>query len=344
MNNLSSTDYAIYVDQLTKRFCPPKGLLKLFSHSNLKQPVNAVSGVDLKIDKSELFGLLGPNGAGKTTLIKMLCTLIAPTSGTAFINGYDVVQQEHLVRQSIGLVGSEERSFYWRLSARDNLEFFATLYGLSGRKMSKRISEVIDLVGLGDHADRMFQTYSTGMKQKMCVARGLLTDPAVLFLDEPTRSVDPLTAEHIRMFIKETLVRDHGRTVVLTTHRLEEAEQVCDRIAIMDNGRILACGSMDELRTILRTPCEYELITGKVDGKLSEQLKKLPHADNMQIHVDASGCNISFVSHKGGSALASVIRLLTESGINIHHCRSEEASLERLFAGIVKKGIDGTND
>lgn len=327
---------AIQTFALAKRFEPAKGILGKLGHSTLKEPVTAVDGVDLVVEKGELFGLLGPNGAGKTTLVKMLCTLVLPTSGSAMVNGWDVVSCEHMVRQSIGLVGSEERSFYWRLSARQNLEFFSALHGLEGERMNRRICEVLDLMGLSNEADRMFQTFSTGMKQKMCIARGLLTDPAVLFLDEPTRSLDPIVAQSIRTFVKDVLVREQGRTVVLTTHRLEEAAEVCDRIAIMDRGRVKACGTLDELRAVLGAPCRYELVTSRIEGNVRDKLMRANGLDDAEIHQNGSAhAKIRFSSKIGDGALRDVIHTLVSSGVDIMDCRSEEVSLEEIFARVV---------
>lgn len=329
---------AIQTFAITKRFAPPKGIMGRFGHSPLKETVTAVDGVDLRMEKGELFGLLGPNGAGKTTLVKMLCTLIIPDTGSAMVNGWDVVQQEDMVRQSIGLVGSEERSFYWRLNGRQNLEFFSALHDLHGEKMHRRIAEVLDLMELSHEADRMFQTYSTGMKQKMCIARGLLTDPAVLFLDEPTRSLDPIVAESIRVFVKDVLVRQQGRTVVLTTHRLEEAAQVCDRIAIMDHGTVKACGTLDELRSILGSPCRYELVTSRIQEKLRDTLVHTHDLDGAEIRQNgAAHAQIRFSSTVGDGALRDVIRTLVSSGVDIMDCRSEEVSLEEIFARVVRE-------
>lgn len=237
--------WAIEANGLTKYYPGPKGVLGWASQ---EQPATlALNGVDLFIKKGELFGLVGPNGAGKTTLIKTLCTLISPTQGYAQVNGYDL-SQESAIKASIGLVTSDERSFYWRLSARQNLEFFATLHHLAPKEIGTRIEEVLEIVGLQEVADKRFLTFSTGMRQRLSIARGLLSRPATIFLDEPTKGLDPLGIQSLHKLIREDLTRNQGITILLTSHWLQEVEQLCDRIAIMNQGRIQACGTMFELR------------------------------------------------------------------------------------------------
>jgi ABC-2 type transport system permease protein len=208
----------------------------------------AVDGVTLSIKAGELFGLLGPNGAGKTTLIKVLCTLIQPTSGVATINGYDLTQ-EYRVKSSVGLMTSDERSFYWRLTGRQNLEFFGRLHHIPHEELGFRIEEAIDFSDLTPVADKRFNTYSTGMRQRLAIARAILHNPSILFLDEPARGLDPESIIRLHKLIRQELVDRKGITVFLTTHDLVEAESLCDRIALMNQGRITACGTIPELRT-----------------------------------------------------------------------------------------------
>ncbi len=213
-----------------------------------QEEFTSLDSVNLKVREGEVFGIIGPNGAGKTTLIKILCTLIFPTSGNAYVNGYDVVLESSKVRQSLGLVATDERSFYWRLTGRQNLEFFANLHNFYSKKSRDRVNEVLDIVRLKDKADELFMGYSAGMKQRMAIARGLLNDPSVLFMDEPTRSLDPGAAQNLRDFIKNYIAKEQGKTIFLSTHNLEEAEQLCHRIAIFDEGKIKATGSSQDLK------------------------------------------------------------------------------------------------
>ncbi|MBN1323266.1 MAG: ABC transporter ATP-binding protein [Methanotrichaceae archaeon] len=205
--------------------------------------------VNIKVRAGEIFGILGPNGAGKTTLIKILCTLISPTEGEAYVNGHDVVRESELVRKSLGFITTDERSFYWRLTGRQNLEFFAALHDIYSEEADRRVNELLDIVHLSDRADDLFLSYSAGMKQRLAIARGLLNDPQVLFMDEPTRSLDPGAAQNIRDFIKKYIVREQGKTVFISTHNLEEAGQLCNSIAICDEGKIKALGSPEELKS-----------------------------------------------------------------------------------------------
>ncbi|MBE0428418.1 MAG: ABC transporter ATP-binding protein [Thermoleophilia bacterium] len=235
----------IQTNKLTKQFIKWRGLSSP-RHPFEKKIFTAVRDVNIEVRRGEIFGLLGPNGAGKTTLTKMMCTLILPSSGSATIAGYDLVRQQEKVKASIALVSSEERSFYWRLTGRQNLEFFAALRGISREKAARRIPEVLDQVGITEAANRRFQEYSTGMKQRLGLARGLLADPEIFFMDEPTKGLDPLATKHIHDFIRENLAA-RGKTVFLATHHLAEAEHVCDRVGIMYDGEMKAHGQVDEL-------------------------------------------------------------------------------------------------
>lgn len=239
---------------LTKKFALQKGFTDFLRHPFRKDEITAVYDVNLKINKGELFGILGPNGAGKTTLIKMLCTLILPSVGTARVNGHDIAKDSGKVRESIGFVTSDERSFYWRLTGRHNLRFFASLHNYYSDDAEERIDELLSLVGMENRGDDKFLSYSAGMKQRMAIARGLLNDPAVLFMDEPTRALDPGAAQNVRKFVKEHITGDGGKTVFLSTHHLPEAEELCDRIAIINEGRIVVVGTLDELKAGLDKP------------------------------------------------------------------------------------------
>ena len=208
--------------------------------------VEAVRGVDFEVQSGELFGLLGPNGAGKTTTIKMLITLLIPTSGTATVLGYDVVKDPREVRKRIGYVFGGERGVYERLSGLDNLRYFAELYGVPGKRIRPRIDELLELVGLKGREKERVEGYSRGMKQRLHVARGLLHDPPVVFLDEPTIGLDPVGARELRATIAS--LTEAGKTVLLTTHYMFEADELCDRIAVIAQGEIVAHGTPADLK------------------------------------------------------------------------------------------------
>lgn len=199
--------------------------------------IKAVENVSLQIERGEVFCLLGPNGAGKTTLLKMLATLILPTSGTVYINGYDIVKDEIGVKSSIGFVGGDERSFYWRLTGKQNLEFYSTFYNISSSQAKKRINELIEFLQI-DFPDKSVGEYSTGMKQRLGIARALLHNPPILLMDEPTKSLDPETAQKLHFFLKEELAKKQGKTILFATHNLEEANFMATRIGKMRNGKI----------------------------------------------------------------------------------------------------------
>lgn len=241
--------------------------MDVIRNSGKRDVLTTLDGVNIKVREGEVLGLLGPNGAGKSTLIKILCTLIMPTEGNAYVNGYNVVKEGQKARSCIGFVTTDERSFYWRLSGRENLQFFATLHNMPQTKVKARVEELLDVVHLKNRADEPFLNYSAGMKQRMAIARGLLNDPAVLFMDEPTRSLDPSAAKSLRDFIKEHIVGEKGKTVFISTHQLDEAEQLCDKVAILDEGRIKVQGSPEELKESLSgggSLCDvFSFYTGK---------------------------------------------------------------------------------
>ncbi|MDD4651199.1 MAG: ABC transporter ATP-binding protein [Methanothrix sp.] len=228
-----------------------RGLFDFVADPLKKDEITSLEMINLQVREGEVFGLLGPNGAGKTTLIKILCTLIFPSTGAAKVNGYDVLKESRNVRESIGYVTTDERSFYWRLTGRQNLEFFANLHNYYSKKAQNRVSELLSIVNLEKRADDPFLSYSAGMKQRLAIARGLINDPKVLFMDEPTRSLDPRAAQDARDFIHDYIVSEQEKTIFLSTHNLNEAEQLCNRIAILDEGKIKVSGKPQELKSSL---------------------------------------------------------------------------------------------
>jgi ABC-2 type transport system ATP-binding protein len=326
---------------LTKRFSKATNYRALFRFRR-QEDLTAVNSVTLQIREGELFGLLGSNGAGKTTLIKMLCTLILPSEGRALVYGRDVVAEAAAVKPLIGLVDCQEHSFFWRLSGRKNLEFFAALYDLRGAIADDRISELLDLVGLNDHADHRFMGYSSGMRQKLAVARGLLARPRVIFMDEPTRSLDPVIARNLRTFIRETLVEKLGHTVVLVTHRLEEAEELCDRVAIMNHGRIIACGPVAEIKQRIPVRQRYHLHVSHLSPQALNGLRSIPGVVQLQWAAgNPHGLDLELVLAHEKEALPSVIRFLVYNGGDIQYCQAQGLSLEEAFVHLVKGDEDG---
>jgi ABC-2 type transport system ATP-binding protein len=291
--------------------------------------VTAVAGVNLQVRRGELFGLLGPNGAGKTTFIKMLCTLIVPTAGHARVVGHDL-SQEAAIKGLVGLVVSDERSFYWRLSARRNLSFFAAMAGLSRAETRQRTEEVLSAVGLSDLANRRFGEMSTGMRQRLAIARGLLHRPQVLFMDEPTRSLDPLATAKLHELVRR-LARDEGMTVLLTTHNLGEAESLCGRVALMHRGQIRACDTPEQLRRKLWPGDRYRLQVDRAPAAAAVHLEAL--ASELEERPAGDGTTELWLRVDGDSgALTTVLDALRAAGITILSVRSEVPTLEEVFA------------
>lgn len=237
---------AIVIEDLRKRFPKTAGYRDIATFWKRKYTV-ALQGVNLSIPEGDVFGLLGPNGAGKTTLMKVISGLILPDTGSVRIDDFDIVKDSSDVKDYLSYVSAEERSLYWRLSGRQNLEFFATLSEVPRKQRTQKIDEMLALVGLTDAADERVGVYSSGMKQRLSIARGLLTDPDILLLDEPTRSLDPLSARDLHTFIKDDLVKKNHKTVILATHNMEEATLLCSQVAIINDGRIRASGSVDSI-------------------------------------------------------------------------------------------------
>ncbi|MDQ3555756.1 MAG: ABC transporter ATP-binding protein [Gemmatimonadota bacterium] len=232
---------------LSKRFPVRRGWVDTLRRPFASEYVEVVRNVSCEVGAGEFFGLLGHNGAGKTTLFKMLATLIIPDAGTARIAGYDVVRDAASIRRVLAPVIADERSLHWRLSARENLRLFATLQGLRGSAALRRADELLETVELADAGEKMVGRFSSGMKQRLLIARALLAQPRVLLLDEPTRSLDPVSARRFRSFLREEIAGRQGCTVLLATHNTEEALELCDRVGVLDHGELLAVGTAEQL-------------------------------------------------------------------------------------------------
>ncbi len=231
-----------------------KNISKTFTERNWKsflfrkpRQTQALNDVSLTVKKGEIMGLLGPNGAGKTTLIKILSTLVTPDSGEGTISGLSLATQSLAIRNTIGMVSTNDRTFYWRLTGRENLDFFATLYNLSGSLKTKRIEQSLQLTDMEDKADSRFMSYSSGQKQRLAIARAMLADPEVLLMDEATTSLDPIAKKKLLTFTKETLAKQEQKTIIWCTHNLHEAEDICDRVTVLHKGKTLYCGRLQEM-------------------------------------------------------------------------------------------------
>lgn len=304
-----------------------------------RRTVEALRGVSFRVRAGEMVGLLGPNGAGKTTLLKILATLLYPTSGAVRFFGQDNRDNEIKTRGLLGLITCDERSFYWRLSGRKNLHFFAALYGLSANEADTRIEELLAALDMTEAADRRFDGYSAGMKQKLAIARGLLKQPRIVLYDEPTRSLDPLSQHNIRHWIRQNRARRPDQTHLIATHNLMEAEQLCDRVVIVDRGRIVADGTVGEIRAFFQNEAMSHVIACELPASVpDEALAALPGVVRVE-SVDASRAGQTFrvTTDVHGVGLSAALRWLTDSGAKILSCDTETASLEDLFCSLIAK-------
>lgn len=266
--------------------------------------------------------------------------MVLPTSGQAIVNGYDVTRHDKEVRRSFGYVISEERSFHWRLTARQNLRFFAVLNNLPPKKVEAKVREVLHLVGLDERMDTPFFAFSTGMRQRLAIARGLLTDPEILFMDEPTRSLDPPAAYTLRQFIKEKLVEEQGKTLFLASHIMEEVEYLCNRISVLNKGQILACGTVAEVRRMVNKRQLYSLGLHYVPDGLLPKLSQLDGVISIQPDHSLLSQNGSYfaveVQDNGHPVIPQVVDTIVRSGGQIAACVPVEASLSEALTRILK--------
>ncbi|MHB1160231.1 MAG: ABC transporter ATP-binding protein [Chloroflexota bacterium] len=333
---------AIEVRDLSKSFPKQRGYWETLRHPRRRSTTTALREVSFSVAEGEVFGLLGPNGAGKTTLIKILCTLVLPTEGSASVNGYDVVRDPAAVRRSIGYVVADERSFHWRLTGRQNLRFFATLNNLVGKERERRVEEVAKLVGLSRQLDEPFLHYSTGTKQKMAIARGLLTDPPILLLDEPTRSLDLPTARAVRSFVKRRLAAQ-GRTVLIATHNMEEASELCHRVAVIDGGRLRAWGTPAEIaEAVAWTGRKLVLEVEGWTEEMAARLRFLPVVREVspQPTVDAGNGHVPRLQiglREGTDSVADVIEAVVSTGGRIVSFQEEVPTLADLFLRVTQE-------
>jgi ABC-2 type transport system ATP-binding protein len=293
----------------------------------------ALDGVSLEVRPGELFGLLGSNGAGKTTLIKILTTLLAPTSGAGWVDGLDVVSQAPAIRQRINMVSGGETSGYGVLTVRENLWLFTQLYGIPGREARRRIDHLLGAVGLTEKADTRITHLSTGLRQKMNFCRGFVTDPKILFLDEPTLGLDVNAAWTVRAFVKEWMDDHPGRTLVLTTHYMTEADELCDRVAIVDRGRVLACDTPAALKRRLQRHPIFR-ITFTPGGEGWEKIGNLAGVRQCSFDQGPAEVELKAVLEEE-SAIGLVVQRLVSTDCRILSLTKVEPTLEDVFVGVV---------
>lgn len=305
------------------------------------QSVKALDHVNLEVQQGELFGLLGPNGAGKTTLIKVLSTLLIPDEGTARVNGFDIMKDPSSVRNSIGTLFSVgDKSFFWRLNGRRNLEFYASMYNVPRNKRRERIQQVLEIVGLSQESSLVYQRYSLGMKRKLMFARTLLSDPPILFLDEPTANLDPISARSMRSYIKSKLNRELGRTIIFTTHNLEEASELCDRICVLHKGHVLVCDKPDAIKGIIKERRSFEITVKNVTASRIEQLKQLiTEAANITCEIDRNNCDRHVVQLRVDDldSLRAIFGFLSQDAFEIVDLSYKRPTLEEAFIYLIQK-------
>ncbi|MBX3010278.1 MAG: ATP-binding cassette domain-containing protein [Caldilineaceae bacterium] len=307
--------------------------------SKVAEEFVAVAGVSFAIRQGEIFGLLGPNGAGKTTTIKMLCTLLEPSSGHATVCGYDVLAQADRVRQHLGAVLTGERSIYWKLTGRENLAYFAALYHLPPAVAKARIDELLSRLDLSKRADELVEKYSSGMKQRIAIAKALLAKPPVVLLDEPTIGLDPQAARNLRELIVE--LKEEGHTILLTTHYMEEADQLSDRIGIIDQGQIIALDTPEALKGSINQLDIMQLEVANFDPSLHEQLTALPTVANVATRYLGTDGAWSVALHTTDSRgmLPLLIEAIGTKAGQIRHMQIAQPTLEDVFISLTGKQL-----
>lgn len=303
----------------------------LFKSSRREVP--ALNGISLDVQPGEIFGLLGPNGAGKTTLIKIITTLLLPTSGEAWVNGYPVLIDENKVRASVGCMLMGERGLYWKLTGRENLEYFGALYHLSPNERRRRAQEIIGLLDLDEIADRTVETYSSGQKMKLAFGKALINDAPVLILDEPTNTLDLPSASELRAIVRR--LNAQGKTIIYTTHIMAEAETLCDRVAIIDYGQLLAIGTVEELKASLERD-QVTHIEGVISEAAAAAVRALPFVEKATRRAKNGANRLTIVTRDGRDVLPQIISALMQSGAQIQKIIPKEVTLEDVF--IAKTG------
>lgn len=316
---------AIELHNISKTFTERNWKTFLFRKPRYTKALNDVS---LTVKKGEIMGLLGPNGAGKTTLIKILATLVTPDTGQGRIAGLSLNTQSSAIRNKIGLVSTNDRTFYWRLTGWENLDFFATLYNLHGPAKHSRIKQVLQLIDMEDKADSRFMSYSAGQKQRLSIARAMLAEPEILLLDEATASLDPLARRKLLDFIKQTLSHKEKKTIIWCTHNLNEADEICDRLTILHRGKVLHSGSPRLTKTLLIQKQCYSFTVDTLHRELEKQ-------ENFHLTSADLATPLTCQADLHPKDIPLLMRTLTDNGINIFECSRVEQPLETAFSHLI---------
>jgi ABC-2 type transport system ATP-binding protein len=316
------------------------GLTRTFRGRRREREVRALQGLDLRVERGECFGLLGPNGAGKTTLIKILTTLLLPTTGSAAVAGFDVVRDPLNVRRRINMVSGGDSSGYGILTVRETLGLFASFYGVPGPEARRRAAELMAMTGLEEKADTRLSSLSTGMKQKLNFARGFMSDPEIIFLDEPTLGLDVEASRDVRAFIARWVRERPQRSVLLTTHYMVEADELCGRVAIIDHGRILALDTPHALKRSIPTEPVFELQVGSGGGGL-ESLREIRGIKSLSHHAHpATGAVQIRIIATEDQVIGEVLGRLRALEVQVLHLAKSEPTLETVFVHKVGRGFE----
>ena len=326
----------VETDALTKSFTVKEGPLL----RKTAKTVQALEGLSFDVKKGEVFGLLGPNGAGKTTTIKILCTLLQPTSGDAIVNGFSITREPQKARQSLGVMLTGDRTLYWKLTGRENLEYFAALYHMDKAEARKRIEYLLNLVGLEDRQGTLVENYSTGMRIRLSFAKAILHEAPVLLMDEPTMSLDPQSARLIREIIQE--LRNAGHSILLTTHYMDEADQLSDRVAVIDHGRIIALAPPSELKKSVMKTQVIEVEAQNIDPRIVEKIRGIGTVTEVASTIeDGSSMRgvIKVHSSNAKNVIPEMLGELVKGGVEISNVKIAEPTLEDVFISLTGRAL-----
>ena len=326
----------VEVRSLSKTFTTKEGPL----FRKTQKSVTALDDVNFSVKKGEIFGLLGPNGAGKTTSIKAICTLIQPTSGEVYVNGHNVVKDAQRARQDLGVMLTGDRTLYWKLSGRENLEYFAALYHMGGATAKQRIEQLLKLVGLDDRQNTLVENYSTGMRIRLSFAKAILHEAPVILLDEPTMSLDPQSARLIREIIQD--LRKTGHSILLTTHYMEEADQLSDRVAVIDHGKIIAMAPPRELKeTVLKSEI-IEIEAQNINPQVVEKLRGIPTITEVVSTIDDAAAQkgvIKVHASGGKQVIPEMLGVLVKGDVEISNVKVATPTLEDVFISLTGRAL-----
>jgi ABC-2 type transport system ATP-binding protein len=340
----AAKNYAVVLDGISKSFPVRRTWGEMLRHPMLRPRAPVLQNVSLAVSEGEFFGLLGPNGAGKTTLFKMLATLVLPDAGTATVGGFDVVAESSKVRSVLAPVIADERSLYWRLTAFQNLELFAKLQGMRGATIRTRVNEVLEVVGLSDTKVKIVAAFSSGMKQRLLIARALVAQPRVLLLDEPTRSLDPISARGFRTFLRDEISGRQGCTVLLATHSADEVLELCNRVAVLDHGRLLATGTTTSLARDLGEE-RYALFTRDASHPALAALVQRGVVGALTARGDEDGWSRVDMEVVGGmERAAQIVATLVEQGVVVARFEKVPLPLADLIDRIVRRGAEESSN